>query len=114
MVAAEVRKLAERSQTAAQEISILTSSSVEQAERAGALLNEIVPSIRKTADLVQEISAASREQLIGIEQINLSVSKLTHATQDTAIAAEDLSGTSGELTLHAKKLEEIINFFQMK
>ena len=114
VVAAEVRKLAERSQTAAQEISILTSSSVEQAERAGALLNEIVPSIRKTADLVQEISAASREQLIGIEQINLSVSKLTHATQDTAIAAEDLSGTSGELTLHAKKLEEIINFFQMK
>lgn len=114
VVAAEVRKLAERSQTAAQEISILTSSSVEQAERAGALLNEIVPSIRKTADLVQEISAASREQLIGIEQINLSVSKLTHATQDTAIAAEDLSATSGELTLHAKKLEEIINFFQMK
>ncbi|MCX7207905.1 MAG: methyl-accepting chemotaxis protein [Proteobacteria bacterium] len=114
VVAAEVRKLAERSQTAAQEISILASNSVEQAERAGALLNEIVPSIRKTADLVQEISAASREQFIGIEQINLSATKLSNVTQATAMAAEDLSNTSDELSMHAQKLEDVIGFFQMK
>jgi methyl-accepting chemotaxis protein len=114
VVAAEVRKLAERSQTAAQEISVLASNSVEQAERAGALLNEIVPSIKKTADLVQEISAASREQFIGIEQINLSATKLSNVTQATAMAAEDLSTTSGELSLHAQKLEEVISFFKMK
>ncbi|MEN9657295.1 MAG: hypothetical protein RL571_760 [Pseudomonadota bacterium] len=114
VVAAEVRKLAERSQTAAQEISILASNSVEQAEHAGALLNEIVPSIRKTADLVQEISAASREQFIGIEQINLSATKLNNVTQATAMAAEDLSNTSDELSMHAQKLEDVIGFFQMK
>ncbi|MFC7420613.1 methyl-accepting chemotaxis protein [Iodobacter arcticus] len=114
VVAAEVRKLAERSQTAAQEISILASNSVEQAEHAGSLLNEIVPSIRKTADLVQEISAASREQLIGIEQINLSATKLNNVTQATAIAAEDLSNTSDELSMHAQKLEDVIGFFKMK
>jgi methyl-accepting chemotaxis protein len=114
VVAAEVRKLAERSQTAAQEISILASNSVEQAEHAGSLLNEIVPSIRKTADLVQEIAAASREQFIGIEQINTSATKLNNVTQATAIAAEDLSNTSDELSMHAQKLEDVIGFFQMK
>lgn len=114
VVAAEVRKLAERSQTAAQEISVLASNSVEQAERAGALLNEIVPSIKKTADLVQEISAASREQFIGIEQINLSATRLNNVTQATAMAAEDLSNTSDELSMHAQKLEDVIGFFQMK
>ncbi|NHQ87294.1 methyl-accepting chemotaxis protein [Iodobacter sp. HSC-16F04] len=114
VVAAEVRKLAERSQTAAQEISILASNSVEQAERAGELLNEIVPSIKKTADLVQEIAAASREQFIGIEQINQSATKLSNVTQATAIAAEDLSNTSDELSMHAQKLEDVIGFFQMK
>ncbi len=114
VVAAEVRKLAERSQTAAQEISVLASNSVEQAERAGALLNEIVPSIKKTADLVQEIAAASREQFIGIEQINLSATRLNNVTQATAMAAEGLSNTSDELSMHAQKLEDVIGFFKMK
>ncbi|MDW5417184.1 methyl-accepting chemotaxis protein [Iodobacter sp. CM08] len=114
VVAAEVRKLAERSQTAAQEISILASNSVEQAECAGKLLNEIVPSIRKTADLVQEIAAASSEQFIGIEQINQSATKLNIVTQATAMAAESLSTTSDELSLHAQKLEDVIGFFKMK
>jgi methyl-accepting chemotaxis protein len=78
VVAAEVRKLAERSQTAAQEIIAVAENSVSLAEKAGHLLDQMVPSIRKTADLVQEISAASREQSAGLEQID-------HATDGVGI-----------------------------
>ncbi|WP_293934298.1 methyl-accepting chemotaxis protein [Iodobacter sp.] len=112
VVAAEVRKLAERSQIAAQEISELASNSVNQASNAGDRLEEIVPLIRKTADLVQEISAASQEQANGIEQINMAVSQLSQATQGNAAAAEQLNSTSEELSIHASRLQEMIGFFQ--
>jgi len=113
VVAAEVRKLAERSQVAAQEISSVAESSVTLSEKAGSLLEELVPSIRKTADLVQEISAASREQTTGLEQINISIMQLTQTTQGTAAAAEELSGTSEELSHQAISLQDAVRFFQV-
>jgi methyl-accepting chemotaxis protein len=83
-VAAEVRKLAERSQVAAQEIEEVASSSVELAEKAGKLLDEMVPNIRRTSNLVQEITAASEEQSAGVGQINSAVTQLSQTTQQNA------------------------------
>lgn len=113
VVAAEVRKLAERSQTAAQEIIAVAENSVNLAERAGVLLDQMVPSILKTADLVQEISAASREQSTGLEQINTTVHQMAQTTQLTALASEELSSTSEQMSLQAMQLQELILFFQV-
>ncbi|HEX5842811.1 MAG TPA: methyl-accepting chemotaxis protein [Pseudomonas sp.] len=113
VVAAEVRKLAERSQVAAQEIGAVAGDSVTLAERAGQLLEQMVPSIRKTADLVQEISAASREQNTGLEQINLAVGQLAQITQVNASASEELSSTSEEMSGQAIQLQEMIQYFRL-
>ncbi len=112
VVAAEVRKLAERSQLAAREIGEVATNSVTLAENAGTLLGELVPSIKKTADLVQEIASASREQNSGLEQINTSVSQLSQATQSTASSSEELSATSEEMSHQALKLQEAISYFK--
>jgi len=112
VVAAEVRKLAERSQVAAQEIGAVASSSVSLAEQAGKGLNELVPSIRKTADLVQEITAASREQAAGLNQINTSVMQLSQTTQSTASAAEELTATAEEMSSQAAQLQELVRYFR--
>ncbi len=113
VVATEVRKLAERSQTAAKEIGGLASSSVQVAERAGTLLVELVPSITKTADLVQEVTAASTEQSGGVEQINQSMTQVDSVTQRNASAAEELSSTAEEMASQADTLSELISFFTL-
>jgi len=112
VVAAEVRKLAERSQTAAAEISDLSSSSVEIAEKAGGMLNQLVPDIRKTAELVQEITAASSEQNTGATQINRAIQQLDTVTQQNASSAEELSSTAEELAAQSDQLLEIMGFFR--
>ncbi len=113
VVAAEVRKLAERSQIAAQEIGDLASSSVKQAERAGMLLTEMVPSIRKTSDLVQEIASASQEQSSGVAQINGAMGQLNQTTQQNASASEELAATAEELGAQANELQQTMTFFKL-
>ncbi|ABB32647.1 methyl-accepting chemotaxis sensory transducer with Pas/Pac sensor [Geobacter metallireducens RCH3] len=114
VVAAEVRKLAERSQKAAGEISQLSSASVEVAERAGEMLGRMVPDIQRTAELVQEISAASREQDTGAEQINKAIQQLDQVIQQNAGAAEEMASTAEELSAQAEQLQSTISFFRLK
>ncbi|MEW6659134.1 MAG: methyl-accepting chemotaxis protein [Thermodesulfobacteriota bacterium] len=113
VVAAEVRKLAERSQTAAGEINKLSASSVEVAERAGEMLTKIVPDIQKTADLVQEINAASNEQRSGANQINGAIQQLDQVIQQNAAASEEMASTSEELLGQAEQLQNTIGFFRI-
>ena len=113
VVAAEVRKLAERSQVAAQEIGEVATSSVEMAERAGKLLDTMVPNIRKTSDLVQEITAASEEQASGVGQINAAVGQLNQTTQQNASSSEELAATSEEMSSQAEQLQQAMSFFKL-
>jgi methyl-accepting chemotaxis protein len=113
VVAAEVRKLAERSQKAAGEINDLSTSSVEVAEKAGEVLDQLVPNIQKTAELVQEISAASREQDAGADQISKSIQQLDAVIQQNASASEEMASTSEELSGQSEQLAEMISFFVM-
>jgi methyl-accepting chemotaxis protein len=113
VVAAEVRKLAERSQIAAAEISELSVSSVAVAEAAGKALETIVPSIQKTAELVQEISAASREQDAGAEQIGKAIQQLDTVIQQNASASEEMASTAEELSSQSEQLGEMVSFFNV-
>jgi methyl-accepting chemotaxis protein len=114
VVASEVRKLAERAQKAAGEISSLASSSVQVAERSGKLIVELVPTIRKTADLVQEVSAASQEQSVGVAQVAKAMGVVDEVTQRNASAAEELSSTAEELSSQAEALQQLMAFFQVQ
>ncbi len=113
VVADAVRKLAERSQSAAGEISTLSSTSVTIAENAGEMLERIVPDIRKTAELVQEINAASSEQNSGTEQINRAIVQLDQVIQQNAAASEEMSSTAEELSSQAEQFQGIISFFKL-
>jgi methyl-accepting chemotaxis protein len=113
VVAAEVRKLAERSQKAAGEIGELSKASVAVAEKAGALLSKIVPDIRKTAELVQEIAAACSEQNSGADQINKAIMQLDQIIQQNASSAEELAATSEELTRQAEEMQSAVGYFKV-
>jgi len=113
VVAAEVRKLAERSQVAAGEISKLSLTSVKVAEHAGGLFANIVPVIQRTAELVQEISAASNEQNVGAEQINRAIQQLDQVIQQNAGASEEMASTAEELSSQAEQMQEVISFFKI-
>lgn len=112
VVAAEVRKLAERSQVAAGEINELANRSVGVAEKAGGLLEVIVPNIQKTSELVREISAASKEQHAGAEQIMQSIHSLDKVIQQNSASAEEMAATTEELSTQVEQLEEIVTFFK--
>lgn len=114
VVASEVRKLAERSQEAAAEISDLSSSSVAVAEKAGEMLKELVPNIQRTAELVQEISVSSSEQNSGAEQINKAIQQLDQVIQQNASASEQMASTSEELAAQAEQLQGTIGFFRVE
>ncbi|MGO4197162.1 methyl-accepting chemotaxis protein [Rhizobium sp. YAF28] len=113
VVASEVRKLAERSQSAAAEISAMSGDTVKAAQEAGDMLGRLVPDIRKTAELVSEISSACREQDIGAAQINEAIQQLDKVTQQNAGASEEMSATSEELATQAEELQASIAFFKV-
>ncbi len=111
VVAAEVRKLAERSQQASAEISSLSRATVTAAQNAGGMLDSLVPDIKRTAELVQEISAASREQRDGVEQSNQAMLQLDSIIQQNASAAEELASTAEELSSQSEQLNEVLSYF---
>ncbi len=114
VVAAEVRKLAERSQSSAGEIGALSNSTVEASSMVGGLLEKLVPDIKKTADLVQEISSASNEQKAGVEQSAQAIMQLDTVIQQNASAAEELASTAEELSAQAERLDELLKFFSVE
>ncbi len=112
VVASEVRKLAERSQKAAGEINELSGSTVKTSEIAGEMLDKLVPDIQRTAELVQEITASSKEQDTGAEQINKALQQLEQVIQENASAAEEMASTTEELTGQADQLVSALSFFR--
>ncbi len=113
VVAGEVRKLAERSQTAASEIGALSTRSIEVSENAGGLLERLVPDIRRTADLVQEISAASREQATGADQIGIAIQQLNLVIQQNASSSEEMAAAAQELLAQSEGLDASLTFFRV-
>lgn len=113
VVASEVRKLAERSQKAASEISQLSLSTVNKASEAGEMLKKLVPEIKKTSSLIQEISAASMEQNSGVEQINQAIMQLDQIIQSNAASSDQMASSADELAGQSRNLKESMSFFRI-
>jgi methyl-accepting chemotaxis protein len=113
VVASEVRKLAERSQSAAGEISNLSGNTVRAAQEAGEMLEELVPDIERTSQLVAEISRASQEQDAGATQVNVAIQQLDKVTQENTSAADEMSTTAEALASQAEQLQASIKFFRV-
>ncbi|HAT48773.1 MAG: CZB domain-containing protein [Nitrospirae bacterium] len=113
VVAAEVRKLAERSQTAAGEISQLSTTSVGVAERAGSIIGKLVPDIKRTAELIQEIAISSKEQNQGASQINTAIQQLDQVIQQNAGASEEMAATAEELSAQAELMNQSMSYFNI-
>jgi methyl-accepting chemotaxis protein len=113
VVASEVRKLAERSQKAAGEIAVMSSKSTAVAEKAGELLGRMVPDIRKTAELMLEISSASREQNTGVDQVTLAIGRLDTVIQQNASTSDNLAASSEKLSSQAQLLMDALSFFKI-
>ncbi len=111
VVAAEVRKLAERSQKAAGEINQLSANTLKVSEKSGEMLDKLVPDIQRTAELVQEITAASKEQDTGAEQINKALQQLEQVIQQNASVSEEMASTTEELTGQSDQLVSALSFF---
>lgn len=114
VVAAEVRKLAERSRSAAEEIIQLAQNSLTLSEEAGKQLQDMLPDMEKTTQLIQEISAASLEQNNGVSQVNTAIQQLSSVTQENASASEEVASSSKELESQAVSLKDTISFFRVK
>ena len=113
VVASEVRKLAERSQSAAGEISNLSGNTVKAAQEAGDMLQELVPDIEQTSQLVAQISRASQEQDAGATQVNIAIQQLDKVTQENTAAADEMSTTAESLAGQADQLQGAIRFFRV-
>ncbi len=114
VVASEVRKLAERSREAAEDIIALSEATKKQANSAGDKITDIIPKIEKTAKLVEEITNASLEQNEGAEQVNDAIQELNRVAQQNASTSEELATTSEEMTAQAERLKELVDYFKLR
>lgn len=113
VVASEVRKLAERSQEAAKDISATAKQSVILSDQAGTILNELLPHLQESVNLVQKISAASMEQSLGIGQVGQAMIQISMATQGNASQTQDIATMATELGHVAKDLEKSLSLFKV-
>jgi methyl-accepting chemotaxis protein len=112
-VAAEVKKLADNSKKAANEIISLSLSSVEETEKANELIDSLMPDIIKTAELVKDISMASREQNMGVQQVSNVINELSNVAGHNSETSEKISDISLQLEQYAGKLTDLVGHFKV-